>query len=150
MKEYGERVQHSCAVVNPLRTVLSPCLSSQTTLASKVAARPVTSNRVGTFAPCVGVSMTTGERTESALAGVVQLKYDTFTTSAQFLASGKLKVLATAGRARLPQLPNVPTFKEVGLEPVNRMAYYGVLGPKGLPKEIVDKIYSAVKKSLGL
>jgi tripartite-type tricarboxylate transporter receptor subunit TctC len=36
----------------------------------------------------------------------------------------------------------------VGLEPVNRMAYYGIYGPKGLPKEVVDKISTAVKKTL--
>ena len=42
----------------------------------------------------------------------------------------------------------MPTFKEVGLEPVNRMAYYGILGPKGLPKEVVDKVNAGVKKSV--
>jgi tripartite-type tricarboxylate transporter receptor subunit TctC len=42
----------------------------------------------------------------------------------------------------------VPTFKEVGLEPVNRMAYYGLLGPKGLPKDVVDKISAATRKTL--
>src|SRR5215831_5171757 len=46
------------------------------------------------------------------LAGVVQLKYDTYATSSQLLATGKLKVLATAGRKRLSQLPNVPTRSE--------------------------------------
>jgi tripartite-type tricarboxylate transporter receptor subunit TctC len=45
-------------------------------------------------------------------------------------------------------LPNVPTFKEVGLEPVNRMAYYGIYGPKGLSKEVVDKINAGVRKAL--
>jgi tripartite-type tricarboxylate transporter receptor subunit TctC len=44
----------------------------------------------------------------------------------------------------------VPTFKEVGLEPVNRMAFYGIYGPKGLPKEVVDKVNAAVKKTLEL
>ena len=42
----------------------------------------------------------------------------------------------------------MPTFKEVGLEPVNRMAYYGIHGPKGLPKDVVDKVHAAVKKTL--
>lgn len=42
----------------------------------------------------------------------------------------------------------MPTFKEVGLEPVNRMAYYGIVGPKGLPKEVVDKVNAAVRKAL--
>ncbi|OYU73083.1 MAG: ABC transporter substrate-binding protein, partial [Burkholderiales bacterium PBB5] len=43
-----------------------------------------------------------------------------------------------------------PTFKEVGLEPVNRMAYYGIYGPKGLSKEVVDKVHDAVKKTAEL
>jgi tripartite-type tricarboxylate transporter receptor subunit TctC len=36
----------------------------------------------------------------------------------------------------------------VGLEPVNRMAYYGILGPKGLPREVVEKISSGTLKAL--
>jgi tripartite-type tricarboxylate transporter receptor subunit TctC len=45
-------------------------------------------------------------------------------------------------------LPNVPTFKEIGLEPVNRMAYYGIYGPKGLPKDVIDKVNAGVRKAL--
>jgi len=42
----------------------------------------------------------------------------------------------------------VPTFKEVGLEPVNRMAWYGVYGPKGLPTDILNKLHGAFTKTL--
>jgi tripartite-type tricarboxylate transporter receptor subunit TctC len=42
----------------------------------------------------------------------------------------------------------VPTFKEIGLEPVNRMAYYGIYGPKGLPKDVIDKVNAGVRKAL--
>jgi tripartite-type tricarboxylate transporter receptor subunit TctC len=38
----------------------------------------------------------------------------------------------------------------VGLEQANRMAYYGVLGPKGMPKDVVDKIAAAIKKTAEL
>jgi len=48
----------------------------------------------------------------------------------------------------LAALPDVPTFKELGLEPVNRMAYYGILGPKGLPREVIDKVNAAARKAL--
>ena len=56
--------------------------------------------------------------------------------------------IVVAAPTRLKELPNVPTFKEVGLEPVNRMAYYGILGPKGLPKEVVDRISEGARKAL--
>ena len=53
-----------------------------------------------------------------------------------------------AASERLKDLPDVPTFKEVGLAPVNRMAYYGIVGPKGLPRDVVDKVHAAARKSL--
>ena len=59
-----------------------------------------------------------------------------------------LIAIVVAAPERLAVLPQVPTFKEVGLEPVNRMAYYGIYGPKGMPKSVVDKVHDSVKKTL--
>ena len=60
--------------------------------------------------------------------------------------TGKVKVIAVALEERTEQLPDVPTFKEIGIDLVissNR----GVAAPKDTPKEIVDKIADAFKKA---
>ncbi len=89
-----------------------------------------------------------GPALNDVVAGQVPIIFDNGPTSLPFIKSGKLLPIVVAAPQRLAELPNTPTFKEVGLEPVNRMAYYGILAPKGTPKEIVDKLNAATKKAL--
>jgi tripartite-type tricarboxylate transporter receptor subunit TctC len=89
-----------------------------------------------------------GPALNDTVAGQVPIIFDNMPSALPFIQSGKLIPIVVAAPQRLSQLPNVPTFKDVGLEPVNRMAYYGILGPKNLPKEVIDKVSAGVKKAL--
>ncbi len=89
-----------------------------------------------------------GPALNDTVAGQVSMTFDNMPSSMPFIQSNRLIPIVVAAPQRLSQLPNVPTFKEIGLEPVNRMAYYGIYGPKGIPREVVDKINAGVRKAL--
>lgn len=89
-----------------------------------------------------------GPALNDTVAGQVPMIFDNLPSALPFIKDGRLIPIVVASAQRVAGLPNVPTFKEVGLEPVNRMAYYGIHAPKALPRDIVDKVNAAVRKAL--
>ena len=82
------------------------------------------------------------------LAGVVQLKLDTYATSMQYVEAGKLRVLAYGGRARSPLLPNVPTVAEMGVPGYEGVLWIGLMAPVRTTAAIIEKLAQSVAKAV--
>lgn len=89
-----------------------------------------------------------GPALNDVLAGQVEIMFDNLPSSVPHIQSGKLRALAVASPKRLDILPNVPTFAELKLDPVNDMAWYGLVAPAGTPDAVVAKVQEAAAKVL--
>lgn len=64
------------------------------------------------------------------------------------IKAGRLRALATTGKVRSPQLPDVPTFNELGMPELEMHIWTGMAGPAGLPPAIVTRLHAAVAQVL--
>jgi tripartite-type tricarboxylate transporter receptor subunit TctC len=89
-----------------------------------------------------------GPALRDTVGGQVMIIFDNLPSALPHIKDKRLIAMAVASPERLADLPAVPTFKELGLEPVNRPAFYGIYGPKGMPKDLVQKLNAALLKVL--
>lgn len=84
----------------------------------------------------------------AVLGGQVQIIQDSMPSAYPYVRDGRLVALAVTAPERRKEMPNVPTFAEVGLPSLNYMGHFGIVGPKALPKDVIDKINTAVRKTV--
>ena len=89
-----------------------------------------------------------GPAMNDVLAGQISVMFDNLPTSLPQIQAGKLRALAVASPERSPALPDVPTFAEVGLAPVNDPAWFGLVAPAKLPAPILEKLSKAAVAAL--
>jgi tripartite-type tricarboxylate transporter receptor subunit TctC len=81
------------------------------------------------------------------LAGEVEMSFANIPAIIQHIRSGRLRPLVSTGAKRDPQLPDVPTMKEAGVNGVEVTVWYGVFAPAATPREIVHTLAGAVVKA---
>ena len=84
----------------------------------------------------------TGPALNDAIAGNVQLIFGSVSTSLQHIKSGRLRGLAVTTSKRISAAPELPTVAEAGVPGYEVILWHGLVGPKGIPKSIVDRLNS--------
>jgi tripartite-type tricarboxylate transporter receptor subunit TctC len=82
------------------------------------------------------------------LGGQVQLKMDTFATSAPHIATGKLRALAIASSARSVLAPDLPMVAELGVPGYEGILWIGVMAPAGTPASVIEKLAAACDRAV--
>lgn len=85
--------------------------------------------------------------TQALLTGEVAFSFSTMPPAVSQMKNGRLNALAVTSPKRVSAAPDVPTLRELGV-PYEVMLYSGLLGPKGMPQPIVDRLNSEVRKAL--
>ncbi len=102
------------------------------------------------FASMAGINMFhipykgSARATTELLSGEVKVGCPGIAGMVQYIKDGRLRPLAVTGAKRSPELPDVPTIAEAGVKGYEASLWLGILGPKGLPKDISAKLNAAV------
>jgi tripartite-type tricarboxylate transporter receptor subunit TctC len=85
---------------------------------------------------------------QDLMGGQVNVMITTMASAATHVRSGKLRALAVTGVKRNADFADVPTFAELGINGMDYEQWFGVMGPAGMPKAVVDRLSSAIGQVL--
>src|SRR3954469_7263564 len=89
-----------------------------------------------------------GPATADLLSGQVTVGFPGIAGMLPQIKAGKLRALAVTSAKRSPELPQTPTVAEAGLKGYDVTAWFGVAGPKGMPRDIVTKLHTEILRIL--
>jgi len=92
----------------------------------------------------------TGPALTDTIAGQTDVFFSSTAAAMPHVKSGKLLAIAVTTAKRIPALPEVPTVAESGVPGYDVVLWHGLIGPKGLPRPIVDRISAEAAKALKL
>lgn len=106
------------------------------------------------FCKMAGINMThipyrgSGPVTTDLIAGQVSVGFPGIAGMLPHINSGRLRALGVTGAKRSPELPEVPTIAEAGVKGYEMVAWFGIAGPRALPREIQAKLHTELLKVL--
>ena len=92
----------------------------------------------------------TGPALTDTLGGQTDVFFSSTATAMPHIQAGKLRAIAVTTAKRIPALPEVPTIAESGVPGYEVVLWHGLIGPKGLPRAVVDRVNGEVMKALKL
>jgi len=92
----------------------------------------------------------TGPALTDTIGGQTDVFFSSTATAMPHVKSGKLRAVAVTTASRIPALPEVPTVAESGVPGYDVILWHGLIGPKGLPRPIVERISAEASKALKL
>jgi len=90
----------------------------------------------------------TGPALADLIAGQIDMIVDQASNALPHVRSGTIRAYAVTAKTRMPSAPDIPTVDEAGLPGLHMSVWYGLWGPKGMPKEIVARISAAAMEAL--
>ncbi|WP_254598808.1 Bug family tripartite tricarboxylate transporter substrate binding protein [Polynucleobacter tropicus] len=82
------------------------------------------------------------------MAGRTDMAFPGLIAALQFIKASRLKALAVSSQLRMPQIPTVSTFAELGMSEFSSLQWYGISGPAGIPAHIVNTLNVQMNKVL--
>lgn len=101
-----------------------------------------------TGANIVHVPFNSGGFLTNVVGGHVAMAFPVVASARDFVESGSLRALAVTGPERARLLPNVPTMKEAGFPAIDATPFFGLIGPKGLPPEVLAQLSETASAAL--